>query len=564
MFVICCKKGKIENIEKEKTDQGICLEDILMESETKSKFYKEQCFGWYKDLVVIFNGVLLNSMQLLEKYKSDTILELIEKLYRKGEDFFKEFRGNFNGCIYDVDKKFLLVFSDHLSNRPVFYYENEEYLVISSTVYNIVDFCKKHGKLRLDRGGCYSMITYAYMYHDRTLFDGIKRLLPGWYLTFDREMIEKKQFYKVTTTKKREISIEAAIEKIEELFVKAVKLQAEKNKEYGYFNYAPLSAGMDSRMTVMALKRIHAEHLVNFTYSETGQLDQKLPMQIAKDLGNKWIFKSLDNGLDLFCIDKAITDSDGLIYYGWTSQLGEFMQLVNTEKMGIVHTGVLGDVVLGTYIGEMRGNKKYKIGDGAYSRKLISKLEENLSEYKYENYEIGMMYNRAINGVCLGYSMIFSQYAEACSPFMDIDFLDFCFSLPIDYRLQHKIYYQWVEKYYPEAIKYSHNGLKISNSKFGVPIKGKFIKFDTIPSRVKLMVENWVNKENGMNPTDYWYSTNKELKKYMDNYFEKNKKLKELDLELYGDAKWLYENGNTIEKMLAISLVGSVEKAYES
>lgn len=563
MHVIYRKKEELKYIEKKTAEQEIYLEHILFKNETKSKFYKEQCFKRYKDLVIIFNGVLLNSSQLLEKYKVDTVLELIEKLYSKKKDFFEEFRGNFNGCIYDIEKNSLLVFSDHLSNKPVFYYEDEEYLVISSTVRSIVEFCKSNTKLRLDRGGCYSMITYAYMYHDKTLFDGIKRLLPGWYLVFEHEIVKKKQFYKITAVKQRDISIEAALEKLDELFTKAVKLQIEKNKEYGYSNYAPLSAGLDSRMTVLALKRMQAENLVNFTYSETGQLDQQLPMQIAKDLGIKWIFKSLDNGLDLFYIDKAITYSDYLVYYGWTSQLGDFMRLVNTEKMGVIHTGVLGDVVLGTYVREIEGEKKsYKIGDGAYSRKFIKKLKENLSEYPYENYEMGMMYNRAINGVCIGYSSIFSQYAEACSPFMDIDFMDFCFSLPTDYRLQHRIYYKWVEKYYPEAMKYSHNGLKISTSQFGFSVKGKFIKLDTIPSRMKLMFENWVNRENGMNPIDYWYSTNKELKNYMDRYFEENEKLKELDGELYKDTKWLYESGNAIEKILAISLVGSVEMAY--
>lgn len=564
MFIIYRKKEKLEHIEKETAAQGICLEHILFQNEVKSKFYKEQCFEQYMGLVIIFNGVLLNSSQLLKKYAADTILELIEKLYRKKKDFFKEFRGNFNGCIYDEQKNFLLVFSDHLSNKPVFYYEDKEYLVISGKVCNIVEFCKKNAKLRLDRGGCYSMITYAYMYHDRTLFDGIRRLLPGWYLTYEQETAEKKQFYKITAVRQRELSVKAAIEKMDELFTKAVKLQIEKNKEYGYFNYAPLSAGLDSRMTVMALKRMQAENVVNFTYSETGQLDQQLPMQIAKELGNKWIFKSLDGGLDLFHIDQAIADSDYLIFCGWTSQLGDFMRLVDTGKMGVVHTGVLGDVIPGTFIRESGGEKKsYKIGDGAYSGKFINKLKENLSAYQYENYETGMMYNRAINGACMGYSIIFSQYAEACSPFMDIDFLDFCFSLPTDYRLQHRIYYKWVEKYYPEAMRYSHNGLKISTSQFGFSIKGKFIKFDTIPSRIKLMLENWLNKENGMNPTDYWYSANKELKSYMDSYFGKNKKLKELDEELYKDTKHLYENGNAIEKIQAISLAGSVEKAYE-
>ena len=534
---------------------------LVHKGKKREKFYKDQCFIQDEKQIIVFDGVLLNSSDLFSKYKVETVVELIRVLFERDRDFFKEFRGNFNGCVYDLNQNTLLIFADHLSNKPIFYYEDSDCFIAGASVWEIVDFCKKHNKLKLDRGGCYSLITYAYMYHDVTLFEGIKRLLPGWYLTVENDVVKKHQFYEITRKNCIDISMEEAIDKIDELFLKAIKTQVEKNKEYGYDNYAPLSAGLDSRITTMALNRLGADNIINFTYSETNQLDQRLPMKIAKDLGNVWLFKSLDNGLDLFDIDTALEIGDSLLYYAWPSQLENFMKLVNSEKMGVIHTGVIGDVVVGTFIGKDGGRKgSYNIGDGAYSKKLVDKLKENIKESHYESYEIGMMYNRAINGAAMGYSTTFKKYAEACSPFMDIDLLDFCFSLPIAYQLQHRIYYKWVEKCYPQAMRYSHNGLKISTSNIGFRVKGKFIKLNTIPSRIRIILKNRIDRESGMNPIDYWYTNNMNLARYMDDYFSRCTKLKELDDELYRDAKWLYESGNAIEKIMAISLVGSVER----
>lgn len=566
MFIVYRKSSGWDNWDaKWKSEDGFLQENLFVKKDKGiKKFYKDQCFGQGEKLFVAFNGVLLNSAYLFQKYKVSTVESLINLLYGKDKEFFREFRGNFNGCVYDMDKKSLLVFADHLSNKPIFYFEDKEYFVAGASVWEIAEFCREEKKLKLDRGGCYSLLTYAYMYHDRTIFDGIKRLLPGWYaFVKNGGVAERRQFYEITSSKQVQMPMEEAIDKLDGLFANAIKMQIEKNKEYGYANYAPLSAGLDSRITTMALNRFQAEDIINFTYSETGQLDQKIPMKIAKDLGNPWLFKSLDGGWELFHIERAIELGESLIYYAWPAQLGDFMELVNSKGMGIVHTGVIGDVVVGTFVNEQgEASKRYKIGDGAYSRKLLRKLKENIDEASYESYEIGMMHNRAINGASMGYSTTFRKYAEACSPFMDVDFMGFCFSLPTAYRFQHRIYYRWIERHYPKAMDYSHNGLKISTSRLGISIKGKFIKFNTIPSRMKILAESHIRKGYGMNPMDYWYLSNRKLAGQMDSYFFKNTKLRDLDYELYEDAKWLYKAGNALEKIMAISLVGSVERIY--
>ena len=253
------------------------------------------------------------------------------------------------------------------------------------------------------------------------------------------------------------------MQNIEEKFRNAVKMQLDKNKEYGYENYAPLSAGLDSRMTNYMIKKIINTPIYNITYSQTDQLDEKIPKQISAELNNHWIFKNLDNGLALYNIDESIKFTDGIIYYAWPSQLYDYMKFMNTDKMGIVHTGVIGDVIIATFNRDLR-NRKYEIGDGAYSKRLIKNLKELMHEKEYDNYEIGMMHNRALNGAVLGYSMTFQYYTEAMSPFMNIEFMEYCQSLPLKYRISHNIYYKWVKKYHKEAGKYAHNRNKNSRS----------------------------------------------------------------------------------------------------
>lgn len=566
MIIIAEKRINISNEKLEGSNEKVFIDNYVLEgTDVKSKFSNDRCFVINKDFLILFHGVLLNSKKLFAKYCVNSIYDLLESCYRRHANvFWNEFRGNFYGILYDIKKKEMFAFTDHLSNKTLFYYDDKERIILSDNVSDIASYCREKGKLKLCRGGAYAMLTYAYMYHDLTLFENIKRLLPGWYMVIKNNKIERIQYYQISHGCNKEKSMERAISDIDALFLNAVSMQIEKNREYDYYNYAPLSAGLDSRISTMALNRLHAQNIINFTYSQSGELDQKVPMKITEDLGNQWIFKNLDNGWDLLDIDEAIKLGDTLIYYAWPAQLQSFFRMIDTRKMGVVHTGVIGDIVIGSYLGR-NSNKleDYRVGDGAYSKKLLYKLADSIKPISYENYEIGMIYNRAINGVCLGYSTTFDKYTEACSPFMDIDLLSYCLTLPLEYRIQHKIYYRWVEKCYPEAMKYKHNGLKMSTSNLGIRLTGKYIAFDTVPSRIWLMIKSKISKKNGMNPLDFWFDSNKILRDYMNKYFASKLELKYLDEEIYQDAKWLYDTGNTIEKIMAISLVGSISHFFK-
>ena len=332
-------------------------------------------------------------------------------------------------------------------------------------------------------------------------------------------------------------------------------LQFDKNAEYGYRNIIPLSAGLDCRMVCYAAKKLGIENVLTFTYSETNQEDAIVPAKMARDLQYQWIFKNLDNGLDLFDIENSIKITDGLIYYPWVSQLNTFLNYINTQNLGIIHTGVIGDVILGSFVKSMKCvEQKYKLGDGAYSTKLANRIEE--LKICDESYEVGMLRNRAINGACLGYSTSFRQYGEAMSPFMDVDFAEFCFSLPMEYRVQHNIYYAWVSQKYPEAAKFPHNGVRISQGKY-IKIHGKRYYLNSMGDLLRNKMRAKFDVNMGMNPMEYWYKSNSKLSNKLDKFYAENKHFLSKYKDLYKDMNELYINGSALEKTMVISLIGS-------
>ena len=174
------------------------------------------------------------------------------------------------------------------------------------------------------------------------------------------------------------------------------------------------------------------------------------------------------------------------------------------------------------------------------------------------------MYNRAFNGAVLGYSMVFEYYTEAISPFMNIEFMEYCMSLPLKYRKNHNIYYKWVRKYHPDAAKYSHNGKKIPKEKsIKIGIKGKQYPISSIPSMINNKLRPKLFKNNNMNPIQYWYETNDTLKNIMDGYFNNYICLMDNYKDIQLDMKELYSTGTAMEKTQVISVLAFMKKYFK-
>jgi len=533
-----------------------------IERRTISKFLDDKLFIELDNVIILIEGVILNKAELFQKYSAKNILDLFNILFKKSpEKWMKFLKGSFSGLIFDKKTEYLTLFTDQIGDKQIYFYIHEKNIIFGTDFWELVDIIKLNNlPLSPDKQGEYSLLTYGFQLDNNTLIEEIKKVTAGTSIVCQKGNILKKQYHRFTNAPNHTLTTVNIIEKIEVLFTKAVQRQLDKNEEYSYENFAPLSAGLDSRMISVFTNKLLNKPIYNITYSQNGFYDDTVPKKISEDFGNHFIYKSLDNGLSLFQFDE-ITNITGsaVLNYG-PAQVWDFIKNINPSDIGLIHTGMLGDVVVGTFFLNKKWKETFELGDGAYSKTLLKGLKKWYrfdQEFKYENQEIFNFYNRGFNGANMGSPLVFQQITESYSPFYDLDFLEFCLTIPPELKWDNKLYYKWVNTKNKLALNYPHNGRKI-NTKLLIPYKDKNYTFQEFlklgKQKIKRKLGLLKKSPLSMNPLEYWYEKNSNLRTYMDSYFEENIKfIKNQELKL--DCINLYKSGCGSEKDQVLSLL---------
>lgn len=558
-------------------------ENYQIERRVVNKFMNDRLFQDADDYFVLVEGVILNNHELINKYKAKSWLDCVLKMYETcGDVFFKDFRGSFSGLFYDKKQDKWLIYTNHIGDKQVFLYKiaDNDYL-FSSEIGFIVETCKLNElPLSIDKNGAYFSLTHGFCIEDLTLINEVTKLPAGNYFIIEKGIVIEKQYH-LFSNKPNDIPIEEAIEKIDYYFRKAIKRAFEKDKEYGYSHITCLSGGLDSRMTTCVAHEMGYTEQLNITFSQSGYLDFSIAQQIATDLHHDWLYKPLDGG-DFIYRNKFLSN----LSYGNGFMLGHGYSLekyINFDNLGIIHTGQIGDAVIGSFFKTLEYKNDYRVGEAAYSHELIEKLKDYKFRYdnKYINNEIFCLYTRAFTGANQGL-LTFQENSESYSPFTDVDFLEFCYSIPLKFRLNHKIYFDWILYKYPNAANYIWEKSKkkishIENKKekkmyvmgYEVPhildvysfvkyLRGFVLRRLGIIKKGQKPKTIVINTKNSMNPVDYWYNTNPKIKEFMDSFWEENKELIPYE-DLKEDMTHLFKDCVVYDKLQCLSVLSAIK-----
>lgn len=546
----------------------------FVERRTLDKFLLDKPFYEDEYFILLVEGVVLNRRTIEKRYGATSFTDAIITSYSKnGDTFFNEFRGSFSGLLFDKRKETWVIFTDHIGDKQVFYSEQNGNLIFGSEMGFLVEYCKSNSyALTLDEQAAYMLLTYGFFIEDHTIVNEIKKLNAGYYLRIKNQKVELIQYHRFTNEPDYSNSTEEFIEGIDHYFRNAVKLQFDKDLEYGYKHITTLSGGLDSRMTVWVAHDLGYTEMLNTTFSQSNYLDETIAKQIATDLKHEFLFKALDHGSFLKNIDSAARITYGGAVYLGMAHGKSLYDLLDFKPFGIMHTGQIGDAIIGTFYKKPEHGIKHKIGDGAYSIRLIERLNDYTFQYEYANVEIFSLYSRAFTGANQGL-LAFQETTESISPFTDVDFLSFCYSIPVEKRFKHKIYIDWIFSKYPNAAEYPWEKTKRIIERIGeqqiVYIGGKKIPKNRIPQwfigAVKRRILppkkgkpwNCLDSAFHMNPFDYWYNENEDLKHYFDQYFQEHIARLPSD-KLKTDCQFLYEQGVVTEKAQVLTLLSTL------
>jgi asparagine synthase (glutamine-hydrolysing) len=513
--------------------------------------------------------MILNKRFLQNKYPDcKTWEEVVFRLYEKyGETYFNLFNGSFSGVIYDKIKNTWIIYTDHIGSKTVYYTRIDDGYCCASSIEDIYCFFQQHAiSYTLDISAAYELLVYGYLLENHTLCNEIRKIEPGTYLKIRNGKAEVQTYFTLDNTPDDARTENEWISLIDETFRKAIRMEFEKDREYGYRHIVTLSGGLDSRMVSWIAHDMGYTDQMNITFSQNNWLDESVAKKIASDLQHDWMFKSLDNGLFLFDIDEITRIAEGQAQYMSGAHSNSMFKYLNFDTFGILHSGVLGDVILGTYSETAKIQPpNYRLVEEVALHRLANKLKP--VQKQYPNQELIVFTQRGLNGINTGLRT-FQKYTETMSPFYNMEFLQLCFKIPIHLRFEHYIYKKWIIAKYPLAANYVWEKIqcKITQSPIPVSYKGKRFYLSQLPGLIKNRISKSINRTTfapvkiGMNPLDYYLGNNKTLAAFFENYFKNNidlindRELK-LDMESIFQSKTCY----AADKIKILSLLGAIK-----
>jgi asparagine synthase (glutamine-hydrolysing) len=394
------------------------------------------------------------------------------------------------------------------------------------------------------------------MHENKTLVNEVKQLRAGEYAFLSDNKLQINSYFNLRDIDQTNDSKNTIIETLDFKFKEAIKLEFELDIKHNYRHVTTLSGGLDSRMTALIAHKMGYQNQTLLNFSQKGYADEIIAAEIAKKYHLELIHEDL-TAQSLLPLDKVISTNDGQSVYTACSHVFSVLPKYNQAHNGVLHTGMLGDAVMGSYVSEIE-TRKPRISDGLYSSALMKNAERILNQSKnnYSTEELYKFYNRAFLGVNNGF-LFLDLLGETSSPFLNSSFLSYAYSIPRKFKFHERIYIDWIKSLHPEIASFTWESIggKPTNSE----IRRKIYRCRRAIVKRLPIKTMW---KNNMNPEQLWYDNDSIVKSTLDSYFTNHIDLLSGYFELRNDVIKLYRTGNITEKALALTLLGAYKLLF--
>jgi asparagine synthase (glutamine-hydrolysing) len=237
---------------------------------------------------IVFNGEIYNYQELrpflLSKghtFKTQTDTEVIVHLYEElGPKCLEKLRGMFAFAIWDEKSNRLFLARDRVGIKPVYYYLTDKSLIFASEIKAIL------ADPAVDRAISPEVIdrflTFRYLPGEETLFKGILKLPPGYYLVAKDGRTEIRQYWDLSFSKPSESpSRKEAERRLIELLAETVQQHMIADVPVGVL----LSGGVDSTAVLSFAVEGTDKEVSSYTvgFSDPGFTDERPYASLAAE-----------------------------------------------------------------------------------------------------------------------------------------------------------------------------------------------------------------------------------------------------------------------------------------
>ncbi|KFC23930.1 asparagine synthase-related protein [Epilithonimonas lactis] len=509
------------------------------------------------EVEIAIEGIILNKKQLLQKSSYSDFKDFFLSLYQnKNINSIKELDGEFRGFIWDKLNQKKFIFTNPTSTQRVFYTKQNEHVFIDSHLVRLSETLKKNTiSITPNIDNLYKLLTFGNMLENETPIENIFKILDGHYIEIDlkTQNILKKKYFDLENIAYYKDSKEKAVHDLDSIFSENIALEYQKDNELNSKHFTLLSGGLDSRIAMLYADKLGEKPDETFCFSQSGYLDETISRQIAKDYNIPYTFQSLDGGIYLKYIDKLTELSEGCGLFTGGIHIQYAFENLKNKDFKIVHSGSIGDGILGGFntVPYRKKPGEFKIVvNPKFLPKVKSDFEKVLNQYESE--ELFYLRNVAYNRTVLG-AQVIEQYAYQTSPFMSKTMLEFAISLPEKWKINQKLYLQWLNQFTPNASDYiwEKTGMKPNaqwKSTFGPKVKKRFSKLWN--AKITKQTE-----KTSMYPYEFYYYNSQDIQDYYQTYFKENIWRLDNYPELKKDVEFLFGQKDFYQKSQGVNIL---------
>ncbi|MFZ0815688.1 MAG: asparagine synthase (glutamine-hydrolyzing) [Candidatus Sulfotelmatobacter sp.] len=307
-----------------------------------------------QDIWIVYNGEIYNHAELragLEaqghRYRTHSDTETVVHLYEEyGRDCVKHLRGMFAFAIWDRRKRTFFAARDRLGIKPFYYRWDGRAFLFGSEIKAILAYPGVAAEF--NRGTLAEYLAFGYITGSETMFEGIRKLMPGFTLELTEQGEPRiEQYWDLTTqVDQKARPCEYYVKKYRELLEDAVSSHLMSDVPLGVF----LSGGLDSSAVAALTTKIRGDRIQTFSvgYCEEAFSELGYAREVAEHIGSEHHEVRMSQQDFFDSLPQLIWHEDEPI--AWPSSLSlYFVARLARERVTVVLTGEGSDETLAGY-----------------------------------------------------------------------------------------------------------------------------------------------------------------------------------------------------------------------
>ena len=303
---------------------------------------------------ITYNGEVYNHVALREqltalghRFRTRCDTEAIIHAYEEwGTECVEHLRGMFAFAIWDSKKEQLFAARDRMGIKPFYYVNSDGVFLFASEVKALIGSGWYRPELQMEAIPEY--FTLGYLAGDTTLFRGIQKLLPGYWLVWQNGEVRTNRYWDIPPQEAngRPMTEQALTNEFLDLFRESVRLRLMSDVPLGVF----LSGGLDSSAIAACMAQQMSEPVKTFSVGfEAGYYSEfDFAREVASSIGADHHEVVLKPGQAFASLPRLIWHEDEPIRNASSVALYEVSRLAG-EHVKVVLTGEGSDELFAGY-----------------------------------------------------------------------------------------------------------------------------------------------------------------------------------------------------------------------